>query len=245
MEPLPPVTECTSDSARPQPDLVAPVRALLVRALRRAQLEAPAHVGDAGIRERRDELLERVGSPLAVRVRERDDVDVGERSHRVVLGVDLAAARRAHELDAAVREAAHDLVRPVARGVRGDEDAQAIARVVERERVLELALDHVVLVVGGDHERDARPEALVRARRARPQPRQRRDEQRVQRVRPDERGEREPEDHFQHEHRARVEPRSTGGRGSASGYCGRWRCGRVSASSCSTGRAASQRAASR
>ena len=47
----------------------------------------------------------RVRLPLAVGVRERHDVHVGERPQRVVLGVDLAAARRAHELDAALGEA--------------------------------------------------------------------------------------------------------------------------------------------
>ena len=91
--------------ARPQPDLVAPVGALLVGALGRAQLQAAADVGHALVGQRGHELCERIGLPLAVGVRERDHIHVAERAHGVVLGVDLAAARSAHELDAAVGEA--------------------------------------------------------------------------------------------------------------------------------------------
>ena len=226
--------------ARPQPDLVAPIGPLLVRALGRAQLQAAADVGDACIGERRDQLAQGIGLPLAVGVRERQHVHVGERAHGHVLGVHLPAARRAHELDPPLGEAPHDLVRVVARGVRGDDDAQELARVVQRKRVLELGGDHVVLVVGRDHERDARPEALVGTRRARAQARERRDEDRVERVRPDEGGERRPEDHFEDEHRARVVARST-----ERPYSVAAAPPRPSASSSATGRAASQRAASR
>ena len=95
--------------ARPQPDLVAPVGALLVRALGRAQLQPAADVGDrAGRRAARRAARSASGLPLrswrprTPRRRRR------ERAHGDVLGVDLAAAGRAHELDAAVGVAAHD-----------------------------------------------------------------------------------------------------------------------------------------
>jgi len=55
----------------------------------------------------------------------------------------------------------HDCVRTVGRTVRGDDDLEALEWVVELEKILEAAADHVLLVVGGDDERDGRRHVLL------------------------------------------------------------------------------------
>ena len=74
-----------------QPELVAPVEPLAVRARCILETKASADIGDVGIGEVGDEPAERVGRPGRVRVRERDDL--GRRlANRAILRRDLAAA---------------------------------------------------------------------------------------------------------------------------------------------------------
>jgi hypothetical protein len=71
----------------------------------------------------------------------------------LVLGADLAPARQVeHEVGARVARALHRLV---GAAVAADDDLEALARVVERQRVGHLAGDDQLLVVGGDDQRDA------------------------------------------------------------------------------------------
>ena len=130
--------------------LVAPVDALAVGAVGRLEHEPPAHVRDLRVGEVGDELPQRVGSPRRVRVGEGDDL-ARRLAHGAVLSRDLAAARvddQAH----AVAEALDELVRAVGGGVRGDDELELVGRIVEREQVLEPALDHRLLVVRGDDD---------------------------------------------------------------------------------------------
>ena len=86
------MTEPSRDSPVARHELVAPVDAFLVRAVRRLEPQAPADVRDRRVGEVADELAQRVGRPRRVRVGECHDVGVG-RAHRGVLRRDLAAAR--------------------------------------------------------------------------------------------------------------------------------------------------------
>ena len=139
--------------------LVAPVEALAVRAVGRLEHEPSADVGDVGVGEVGDELPERIGRPGRVRVGEGDDLAAGL-AHGPVLGGDLAAAR-VDDQPHAVAEALDELVRAVGRGVGGDDDLELVGRVVEREQVLEPALDHRLLVVGGDDHGHVRLDRLL------------------------------------------------------------------------------------
>ena len=165
MEPLPPVIEPSRDSACALRQLVAPVDAFAVRAVGRLEHEAAADVGDLGVGEVGDELAERVGRPGRVRVGEGEDL-AGRLADGPVLGGDLAPAR-VHDQPDAGAEPLDELVRPVVRRVRGDDELQLVRGVVEREQVLEPPLDHRLLVVGGDdhgHGRLDRPAATRRVR---------------------------------------------------------------------------------
>ena len=73
-----------------------------------------------------------------------------------MLGCDLAVARAAEEphLRLSDGELLDDRIRTIFRTVRGHDDLQALARVVEREQILETTADHVLLVVRGDDQRD-------------------------------------------------------------------------------------------
>ena len=86
-----------------------------------------------------------------------------------------------------------ELVRPVGRAVRGDDDLEALARVVEREQVLEPPRDDRLLVVRRDDERDRRLDLPPRDR-PRAEPREQPHRRRVPRVRPRERPQRAPEE---------------------------------------------------
>ena len=107
-------------------------------------------------------MAERIGRPGRVRVREGDDL-AGRLAYGAILCRDLAAAWAVEEPDArlACGDCLDELVRPVGRGVRGDDDLEAVGRVVEREEVLEATLDHRLLVVGGDDDADRRLPARV------------------------------------------------------------------------------------
>ena len=103
--------------------LVAPVDALLVRAVRGLEHEPAADVGDVRVGEVRDELAQRVGRPGRVRVREGDDLAAGL-AHGPVLRRHLAAAR-VDDQPHAVAEPLDELVRAVGRRVRGDDERRA------------------------------------------------------------------------------------------------------------------------
>ena len=79
-----------------------------------------------------------------------------DRSHAIVDRGDLAAPRRELEQPDARREPPDDRVGAVDRAVGRDDDLEPVGRVVERERVLQLGLDHRRFVVGGDEQADAR-----------------------------------------------------------------------------------------
>ena len=167
--------------ARPQPDLVAPVRALLVRALGRAQLQPSADVGHP--RDRRAARPGAAGRRAATRswrprTRRRRHRRACARRVFWALTLPPRGARTSSTPRSAKPRTISSV--PSLEASEATTMRRQLARVVERERVLELGRDHVVLVVGGDHERDARPEALVRARRARAEAGERGDEERIQ-----------------------------------------------------------------
>ena len=99
-----------------------------------------------------------------------------------------------HDVGAGLARA---LGRRVGRAVAGDDDLQALARVVERQCVGDLGRDHRLLGVGGDHERDARPSVrlsdLGPPARMPAQPRQRGQQHSVAGLRVDEQARAEPE----------------------------------------------------
>ena len=138
---------------RAQRHLVAPVQPLLVRPAVVDEPHLAAGVADLRVGERGDEHAQRVGLPRAVGVREGDDLRA-RAGDRLVLGADLAAAL---ELEHVVGAGAAGLEHgPVGRAVAGDDDPQPLARVVERQRVRDLARDDGALVVGGDDQADRR-----------------------------------------------------------------------------------------
>ncbi len=152
--------EPSRDSALSLGQLVAPVDALAIRAVGRLEDELPAHVGDVRIGEVGDEPAQRVRRPGRVRIGEGDDL-AARLAHGPVLGGHLASTW-VHDQPDAGREPLHELVRPVVRGVRGDDELQLVRGVVEREQVLEPPLDHRLLVVGGDDHGHGRLDWLRR-----------------------------------------------------------------------------------
>ena len=133
----------------PHRHLVAPVGALEVAALGVGEADLAADVADLGVGEGLDQVAQGVRRPEAVGVGEGDQL-AGGALGRGVLGEQLAApgkvedevgARRPGALDGRVRGA-----------VGGDDQLQPLPRVVERQRVGDLGRDHVLLVVGGDHQ---------------------------------------------------------------------------------------------
>ena len=179
------------------PELVAPVHALLVRAVDRLQPELPAHVADLRVAEAADELPQRVGLPARVRVGERDHLGIGL-GHGAVLRGRLPGALHAQELHVrrARGELLDDLVGAVGRAVGRDDDLESLRRVVELEEVLDAARDHVLLVVGRDDHGHV-GSRVVLADRARAEAGERSRGNRVAGVRPRERAEAAPEHGFQ------------------------------------------------
>ena len=121
---------------------------MVAGALYEAHLAAGvAHAGVGG--ESADERASGAGLPQCVRVGERDDLPV-RLAHGGVLRADLAAAGELQD------EIGTGVSRPLRRRVRAavarDDQLKQLARVVERERVLDLGGDHRLLVVGGDDQ---------------------------------------------------------------------------------------------
>jgi hypothetical protein len=121
------------------------------------RLAVPRFAGDAAhvrIREVPHELSH--GIPLVDRVGVGKDDDLAPqlRHHRVETGGLPAALGLTEQADTAVSELAHDVVGRVGGRIRDDGNLQAIPRVVEGERVLDLVAHHRGFVVGRDHEAD-------------------------------------------------------------------------------------------
>ncbi len=135
----------------PHRHLVAPVGALEVAAAGVEEADLAADVADPRVGEGGDEPAQRVGRPDAVGVGEGEDLAVG-RLGGGVEGGDLAARRQLE--DEVGAGGAGALGRRVGGAVGGDDDLQALARVVERERVGDFGGDHLLLVVGGDDQGD-------------------------------------------------------------------------------------------
>ena len=194
---------------RAKPELEAPVGALAVRPVGGLVRRSPGDVADRRIGEAADELPQRVALPERIRIGEGDDLPA-RLPDTPVLRRDLASALAADELDARVLggEPLDDLVRPVGRSVGGDDDLDQLTRVVEVEQVPNAPLDHVALVVCRDDDAHRGLDLAgidPPAAHARGQSRC----QRVAHVRPDERGEREPEQDLGDEHRAELRAASS------------------------------------
>ena len=113
--------------------------------------------------------------------------------------IDLAATLGAHELDTAARVAQNNLIRTIVGGIGGDDNAQLLRGIVQRERIFDFGLDHVGLVVRGDDQRDARLDIEgvdVAGQQRRPRKR----EERISHVRPDEQRKRDPADGLEQVH---------------------------------------------
>ena len=178
----------------PQPHLVAPVHALPARAAGIREPEPAADVGDIRIGEAADERAEGVGLPEGVGVREGDDLALRP-GHRGVLRGHLALPGPGEQAHTRVLpgDRLDGRVGPVRRAVGGDDDLDALGRVVEREQVLQATCDHALLVVRGDDDRDL-GRLVLPADRPRPETRERGRRERVARVRPGERAGADPEE---------------------------------------------------
>ena len=199
MAPLPPGDRAERGLALAQPHLVAPVEALLVRAVVALEADLAADVGDVRVGEVAHELAQRVRRPGRVRVAEGEDLALGLADgavHRRQLPAPLGL-EQAHAV-----VAAHDLVRAVGRAVGGDDELELVGRVVELEQVLDAAADHVLLVVRGDDQRDRRLDLLLAHGPLAHAPQRRRGD-RIADVRPGQSGRARPEDRLQdHRHEA-------------------------------------------
>ena len=191
------------------PHLVAPVDPLLVRAVVGVdQLHLAGDHAHLGVGVRPDDAAHRVGVPDGVGVAHADDL-AGRLPGRPVERRHLAAARADQQLHTAVGVALDDLVGAVARRVGRDDDLHQLPRVVQRQRVVQLALDHRLLVVGGDQERHRRQDVRS-GNGTRPHAREQGDEQRVADVRPDDRPEAHPEHDLEQEDHIASVPAGSG-----------------------------------
>ena len=145
-------------------ELGTPVDALLVGAALVDQPRLPARVADPGVAERRHQLAQGVGRPRRVRVAEREQL-AARPLGACVLRRHLALALEVE--DEVGAGGPGELDRAIGRAVGGDDHLQELARVVERERVADLRLDHLLLVVRGDDQRHRRQ---LRQRRGAPWP---------------------------------------------------------------------------
>ena len=152
----------------PHRHLVAPVGALEVVAGGVEEADLAADVADAAVGEGGDEAAQRVRRPDAVGVGEGEDLAGGLLGGGVE-GGDLAARRQLE--DEVGAGGAGELGGAVGGAVGGDDQLQAVARVVEGERVGDFRRDHLLLVVGGDDQRDGGQARLARWRRRSSTPR--------------------------------------------------------------------------
>ena len=126
--------------------------------------------------------------------------------HGAVLCRDLAPAGAVEQPHAAVtgRRLLDERVRPVCRGVGGDDDLELVRRVVELEQVLQPSLDHRFLVVRRDDDAHRRLGLAVAPHRPRAQAGRRSGGERVGDMGPRQRSQRAPEERLQQQHGASV-----------------------------------------
>ena len=173
--------------------LVAPVEPLFVVAPGvPGERDPPAGVADVGIGEGRHERGQRSRLPDRVGVAEGDDL-APRPLDRGVLGRDLAGPGQVEDHVGA--GGAGQLDGPVGGTVGGDDQLELLARVLLGERVGDLGGDHLLLVEGGDDQRDGRELGGHRRRgAAAAQALERREAERIGDVGMDEARDRAPED---------------------------------------------------
>jgi hypothetical protein len=108
------------------------------------------------------EHLQRTSLVHRVRIGEHDDL-AAQGGQRPVQSGRLAFAPRLARHDNPVRcgELGGDVIGAVSRGIRDHHHVEQFGRVVQLERVLELAADHAGLVERGDHEAHVRQAIAV------------------------------------------------------------------------------------
>ena len=152
----------------------------------------PGHPAYRRVGERSDERTDRIGSVSAVRIGENEDLAM-RRLNRGFQRCTFADPARGDQTHVLVAIGRNDLVSPVSRAVRDDDELTPIRGVIERQKVLDAIADHVRLVVSRDD--DAHRRRDVRAGiRARAQAGAEHRQHRHTRVRDPEDGRREPED---------------------------------------------------
>ena len=165
-----------------------------------AEGDLAGDVSDFRVGQATDEFAEGIRLPDRTCIGERDDVCV-HGAHRLVLGRHLAPARTADEPHPSVPlgEPLDECVHAVGGRVRGDDDLEP-TRVVLRQKALDDLLDDRLLVVRRDHDRDTRRDVLRRHTHP-PQGGERRHEERVAHMRPEDRAEAGPEEDLEDDHR--------------------------------------------
>ena len=205
--PVPAVDRAERRLLLAHPHLVAPVQPLAVLPVRCEQPQLATHVRHLRIGEASNQQPQRVRLPGRVRVRERHDLRV-RLPHREVLRCDLPAARTAQQRDARLprSERLDQRIGPVGRRIRGDDHVEELGRVVLREQILEPALDHRLLVVGGhDHRHARRP--VGRGDRSPAHAREQSRGERIADMRPDDQSGAHPEHDLEDEHGSTVTAR--------------------------------------
>ena len=123
-----------------------------------------------------------------------------ESRHRPVDSHHLAApAHVIAQLHASLGEAFHDLGGPVVGAIHGHQDLHTVMGIIECQRVLELGGDDILLIVGGDQDRDLRGDIFIRLFPA-PQPRQERHDQRIAHIDISDEQDAEPEEQSEQFH---------------------------------------------
>ena len=186
--------EPSLDSAGAQPHLVAPVEALLVRAVGGLEPQLPADVADLGVGEVGNELRNASRRPGGIRIGERDDLALGL-ADGTILCSDLAPASHSEQANARLARSysGDDLVRAVGGRIGGDDDLEMLGRIVEGQQVLDSPLDHGLLIVRRDDNRYERHRARNLPYRARTVSGPSLGRRRVEDVRPRERRQRAKE----------------------------------------------------
>jgi hypothetical protein len=159
------------------------------------EAQLPADVAHFGVGEIGNKQAQCVARPAGVRIRECDDVTC-RLAYGPILRRHLATALAVDQAHAwlAIRNPLHDLIRPIGRGVRGDDDLDPLRRVVKLEQVDEATFDHRLLVVCGDDDGDRRFCSCDPMYRPRPMPSPSTSHRGVENVRPRERRRRAEEE---------------------------------------------------